>query len=88
MYLIKTVNGQWSSWSKYGGCSATCGGGSQYRSRKCDNPAPANGGEPCVGPSQQSRSCNSHPCKSNVTLIFMPHIFMHVARDFTASSSL
>ncbi|XP_020605249.1 coadhesin-like isoform X2 [Orbicella faveolata] len=59
------VNGKWSSWSKYGVCSVTCGGGSQYRSRKCDKPAPANGGKPCVGPSQQSRSCNSQPCKTD-----------------------
>lgn len=59
------VDGKWSSWSKYGGCSVTCGGGSQYRSRKCNKPAPENGGKPCVGPSQQSRRCNSQRCKTD-----------------------
>ena len=66
--LISTVDGKWSSWSKYGGCSVTCGGGSQYRSRKCNKPAPENGGKPCVGASQQSRRCNSQRCQSNMTL--------------------
>ncbi|XP_078373724.1 SCO-spondin-like isoform X1 [Oculina patagonica] len=61
------VAGQWSSWSQYGVCSASCGGGSQYRRRKCDNPPPANSGGSCVGPSQQSRSCNSQPCKTDAS---------------------
>lgn len=42
-------------------CSASCGGGSQTRSRKCNDPAPSNGGANCVGPAQQSRDCNTSP---------------------------
>lgn len=48
-------NGGWSGW---GACSATCGGGVQYRT--CTNPAPANGGANCSGLSYQS--CNNQIC--------------------------
>lgn len=31
-------DGNWGSWSEYGQCSQTCGGGLQFRTRECDNP--------------------------------------------------
>ena len=62
-YLLP-VNGGYSKWSEYGECSASCGGGSQSRSRSCDNPAPAHGGKDCkdLGAATESRPCNTHPC--------------------------
>ncbi|MFA6330185.1 MAG: carboxypeptidase regulatory-like domain-containing protein [Candidatus Micrarchaeia archaeon] len=51
----KAVNGGWSGWSS---CSASCGGGTQYR--YCNNPTPANGGASCSGSSSQS--CNTQSC--------------------------
>lgn len=49
------VDGGWSAWSS---CSATCGGGTQTRS--CTDPAPADGGQQCVGASSQA--CNVQAC--------------------------
>ena len=34
------VNGVFGKWSKYSVCSASCGGGVQYRERKCNSPPP------------------------------------------------
>ena len=52
------VNGGWSGW---GGCSVSCGGGTQTRS--CNNPTPANGGATCSQSSSQS--CNTQLCADN-----------------------
>ena len=53
--INQPVNGGWSGW---GGCSASCGGGTQYRS--CNNPSPAWGGAGCSGPGSQA--CNTQSC--------------------------
>ncbi|XP_049530217.1 semaphorin-5A isoform X1 [Anopheles darlingi] len=45
--------GEWSSWSP---CSASCGGGYQYRTRSCEK-------LDCVGFNKTKRACNTHPCK-------------------------
>ncbi|KAL9986875.1 hypothetical protein ACROYT_G001084 [Oculina patagonica] len=54
------INGGWSEWSKYSPCSATCGGGVQYRQRTCTSPPPSNGGEGCLGSAKGKwKICNS-----------------------------
>ena len=63
VFSMFIVDGHWSPWSRYGRCSKSCGGGSQHRTRTCNDPPPANGGARCRGPSKQARRCNSHPCK-------------------------
>ncbi|XP_077596400.1 A disintegrin and metalloproteinase with thrombospondin motifs 2-like [Stigmatopora nigra] len=56
-------DGGWSPWSNYTSCSRTCGGGIQIRSRKCNNPPPANGGRTCFGNSFEFQLCNQqHKC--------------------------
>uniref|UniRef100_A0A8D3DF08 ADAM metallopeptidase with thrombospondin type 1 motif 2 n=1 Tax=Scophthalmus maximus TaxID=52904 RepID=A0A8D3DF08_SCOMX len=56
-------DGNWGSWSEFGQCSRTCGGGVQFRTRDCDNPRPANGGRTCVGATYQFQICNSNECE-------------------------
>ncbi|XP_030746274.1 semaphorin-5B-like isoform X1 [Sitophilus oryzae] len=48
----------WSSWSFWSECSASCGGGTQFRTRQClkDN---------CLGVPTQTRDCNKHDCIDN-----------------------
>ncbi|KFU90053.1 A disintegrin and metalloproteinase with thrombospondin motifs 14, partial [Chaetura pelagica] len=55
-------DGGWSSWSKFGSCSRTCGGGVRWRSRSCDNPSPAYGGHHCPGPTYEYQVCSSEEC--------------------------
>ncbi|KAL1771533.1 A disintegrin and metalloproteinase with thrombospondin motifs 14 isoform X2 [Sigmodon hispidus] len=55
-------DGGWSSWTKFGSCSRSCGGGVRSRSRNCDNPPPAYGGRPCTGPMFEYQICNSEDC--------------------------
>ncbi|KAG7516872.1 A disintegrin and metalloproteinase with thrombospondin motifs 2-like [Solea senegalensis] len=55
-------DGSWGTWSSYGSCSRTCGGGVRFRSRRCDNPAPANGGRTCFGNSYEFELCSLEEC--------------------------
>ncbi|CAD5123995.1 DgyrCDS12301 [Dimorphilus gyrociliatus] len=64
------VDGGWSDWSKWSTCSVSCSTGTQYRTRKCTNPAPANGGKDCVGGAfkesdAETRNCVLGPCPIN-----------------------
>ncbi|XP_061786536.1 A disintegrin and metalloproteinase with thrombospondin motifs 2-like isoform X2 [Nerophis lumbriciformis] len=60
---IMKQDGNWGSWSEFGQCSRTCGGGVQFRTRDCDNPRPANGGRTCVGATYQFQMCNTNQCE-------------------------
>jgi hypothetical protein len=56
------VDGGWSGWSDSTNCDKPCGGGTKTQTRHCTNPAPANGGLPCVGSSSQTITCNTDAC--------------------------
>ena len=43
------VNGEWSKWSRWSYCDASCGEGNKSRKRSCDSPKPENGGTNCTG---------------------------------------
>ncbi|XP_019643716.1 PREDICTED: coadhesin-like [Branchiostoma belcheri] len=53
------VNGGWTIWGAWTGCSVTCGVGTETRDRTCTNPAPENGGAECDGAAQETRSCDT-----------------------------
>uniref|UniRef100_A0A7N8X386 A disintegrin and metalloproteinase with thrombospondin motifs 2-like n=1 Tax=Mastacembelus armatus TaxID=205130 RepID=A0A7N8X386_9TELE len=55
-------DGGWGMWSSYGSCSRTCGGGVRFRTRRCDNPAPANRGRTCFGNSFEFQLCSQDEC--------------------------
>ena len=60
------INGGWSDWSAWSGCSVSCGGGTQTRARTCTNPSPNVCGAACSGSTSESQSCNTQSCcKSN-----------------------
>ncbi|XP_038144325.1 adhesion G protein-coupled receptor B1 isoform X5 [Cyprinodon tularosa] len=54
------VDGKWQPWSLWSGCSKTCGGGSQQRTRICYGPF--FGGQPCPGEREEIRHCNEKKC--------------------------
>lgn len=48
-------DGYWSCWGPWSNCGSTM---KRYRTRRCDNPAPLNGGQPCEGDSRQEEPCH------------------------------
>ncbi|XP_078666385.1 semaphorin-5A-like isoform X2 [Branchiostoma floridae x Branchiostoma belcheri] len=61
--VTAAVDGGWSDWGPWSGCSVTCGVGTETRNRTCTNPAPANGGADCDGPDQETQACDTEvPC--------------------------
>ena len=67
-FTVVPVSGNWGIWNTWSTCSVTCGGGTQTRTRLCNNPAPANGGDSCVGDTNGDnrdsaiRACNTQSC--------------------------
>ncbi|CBY14982.1 unnamed protein product, partial [Oikopleura dioica] len=51
---------KYSSWTYWSTCSRSCGGGSQYRTRKCKAGY-------CLGTLRQNKSCNRTPCTTTST---------------------
>ncbi|KPP71089.1 hypothetical protein Z043_110030, partial [Scleropages formosus] len=56
------VDGSWSCWSPWSKCSVTCGGGHYMRTRNCNNPPPAYGGDICLGLHTEEALCNTQAC--------------------------
>ena len=66
IYYIKTrpVDCQVSDWSQWNTCSATCGGGTQSRTRTIIKDA-KNGGKVCPVDLSENRVCNTQSCPVN-----------------------
>ncbi|XP_032997191.1 A disintegrin and metalloproteinase with thrombospondin motifs 9 isoform X4 [Lacerta agilis] len=59
---LSMTDGAWGTWSPFGACSRTCGGGIKNAVRECNRPEPKNGGKYCVGRRMKFKSCNTEPC--------------------------
>ena len=66
LLFVIAVNGEWSLWNNWGSCTVACGIGIQTKDRKCDNPAPAHGGNYCDGSGTETIECNKDPCKGKI----------------------
>lgn len=64
------VHGSWSSWSQFSPCSRICGGGVTSRTRQCNNPRPAFGGNDCKGRDTEAELCHQQQCE-RTQLAFM-----------------
>ena len=62
------MDGEWSGWTPYTTCSKECGGGSQERTRVCDNPKPQHGGMECSGIRREQQKCNTQTCTCNIDM--------------------
>ena len=71
----EAINGNWGNWTSLSDCSHSCGGGTQYRVRSCDNPGPAYGGFWCAGNDTDVQSCNMDPCPGKDCLLDT-HLFV------------
>ncbi|KAL4223326.1 hypothetical protein ACF0H5_016797 [Mactra antiquata] len=56
------VNGGWTTWTNWSGCSVTCGAGLERRSRDCSNPPPGPDGKDCVGDNDDIQICMDKLC--------------------------
>ncbi|XP_076079208.1 coadhesin-like [Mytilus galloprovincialis] len=56
------INGHWGEWGGWSSCSGTCGSGMRTRTRRCNNPAPANNGFTCNGKRIDTESCEPSGC--------------------------
>ncbi|XP_072881369.1 A disintegrin and metalloproteinase with thrombospondin motifs 14 isoform X3 [Hemitrygon akajei] len=74
---LYSQDGSWGSWTKFGTCSRTCGGGVRFRSRQCNNPLVCNS-EDCSGQfkdfrAQQCQQRNSYYLHQNVKHTWLPY---------------
>ncbi|XP_063682435.1 A disintegrin and metalloproteinase with thrombospondin motifs 8-like [Bolinopsis microptera] len=56
------VDGGYSAFGDWSKCSAECDGGTQTKTRQCNDPAPSNGGKECEGDDSETQTCNEDPC--------------------------
>ncbi|KAI8483356.1 A disintegrin and metalloproteinase with thrombospondin motifs 19 [Branchiostoma belcheri] len=61
-YNKDPVHGGWGNWTRWSGCSRTCGMGVRFAARKCDNPYPEYDGRYCSGDRIKYDVCNTQPC--------------------------
>ncbi|XP_019629856.1 PREDICTED: SCO-spondin-like [Branchiostoma belcheri] len=71
---LPCVLSYWSAWSEWSGCSASCGEGTQTRTRACENVAPCQGCDTCPGVSTEEQSCNVQTCPGGLVCFLVSHM--------------
>lgn len=61
-FVVCAAHSEWSSWSEWGKCTVSCGGGQRRRFRSCIDPPLKANARPCVGAAQETQSCNNQGC--------------------------
>ncbi|XP_053377847.1 SCO-spondin-like isoform X2 [Mercenaria mercenaria] len=56
------VDGTFSEWSTWTSCSASCGGGVRFHTRKCEFPKDTPHGNNCTGAESEQGACNTTLC--------------------------
>jgi len=74
MHSTAPADGHWGRWSSWGACSTTCDVGTRVRTRKCDDPIPANSGKPCPGDDEQQAACIGRRC--SLGRYNLPHVLL------------
>ena len=60
--MLSIVDCTWDTWSAWGSCDVTCGGGTQERTRVQDSPA-ENGGAACEAvDATDTQNCSTNGC--------------------------
>ena len=65
-YFYHVVDGQWSNWGTWSGCTKTCGHGISTRERMCGNSHPAFGGVTCDGKPFEAEVCLVQTCPGTI----------------------
>ena len=84
--FLPIAHGGLSEWSEWGACDSPCGFGRTTRTRQCNKPVPANGGDDCEGSLKQRKGCKSaRPCGKSSFFAFICH-FKQVNASLSLSS--
>jgi len=74
----------WSTWSSWGECSVTCGGGKRLRTRKCTLPDGSTSDLLyCPGKETDDEKCNERKCPGNAEMIKL-----HRSKNLKVKSNL
>ena len=65
------VDGGWGTWGAWTDCTKTCGVAEKTRTRLCDNPTEAYGGEPCYGSNQDKNTCKENTCPGKFIFVYV-----------------
>ena len=76
------MDGGWSEFNEWSACSLTCGGGTQSRTRTCDNPPPLNAGRSCAGEPTEVRACETKGCPGKNNLFLNQSILVGIKNCF------